>query len=167
VLIVRATKKLAERMGGFDAAPADADLPLLGEWYATAIFWRPQVALFVSETTLLPVLLPLAPASSVLKRFPAAVADVLRRQEVPGAFIEAELAKMRTGVCLPTVNRSVVGVVSGYASHASHVNRFHDGPANLAELEDLLAQTPVRTLNQPHRFPDRELADLVARSAQL
>jgi hypothetical protein len=71
---------------------------------------------------------------------------------------------MTESVCLPTADRSMVGVVSGYASHASHVNRFHDGPADLAELEDLLAQTPVRTLNQPHRFPDRELAALVASS---
>ena len=58
VLIVRATKKLAQRLGGFDDVPAEPDLSLLGEWYATVIFWRPQVALFVSETTLLPVFVP-------------------------------------------------------------------------------------------------------------
>ncbi|MEI8241225.1 MAG: hypothetical protein WCI22_17575 [Actinomycetota bacterium] len=164
MLIVRATKKLAERIGGFDRdAPAESDPPMLGEWYATAAFWRPQVAIFVSEATLLPVLVPLAPASSLNRRFPAALADVLRRQEVPGAFIEAELARMRTGVVLPTANRSMVGVVSGYVSHATHVNRFTGGP-DLAKLEDLLAQTPVRTANQPYRFPDQELAALVAAS---
>jgi hypothetical protein len=58
----------------------------------------------------------------------------------------------------------MVGVVSGYVSHATHVNRFTDGPPNLAELEDLLAQTPVRTANQPYRFPDQELAALVETS---
>jgi hypothetical protein len=34
---------------------------MLGQWYATAVFWKPQVALFVNESTLLPVLMPLAP----------------------------------------------------------------------------------------------------------
>ncbi len=29
---------------------------LMGQWYATAMFWKPQVALFVNEPTLLPVL---------------------------------------------------------------------------------------------------------------
>ncbi|MGH3826906.1 MAG: DUF6933 domain-containing protein, partial [Pseudonocardiaceae bacterium] len=64
MLIVRATKKLLDRLDppGPDAGPASTTL--LGDWYATALFWRPQVALLVSEVTLLPVLMPLAPAAT-------------------------------------------------------------------------------------------------------
>lgn len=32
---------------------------------ATALFWKPQVALLVNEPTLLPVLMPLAPAATL------------------------------------------------------------------------------------------------------
>ena len=51
-----------------------------------------------------------APASSVIRRFPAELADVLRRQKVPGAFIDKELSKMNEAVCLPTASRSMLGV---------------------------------------------------------
>lgn len=56
MLIVHATRKLAQRLGGLAPAPArPTALPALGAWYATVMFWRPQVALFVSEATLLHV----------------------------------------------------------------------------------------------------------------
>ena len=37
---------------------------MFGDWFATVVFWRPQVALFVSKPTLLPVFVPFAPAAS-------------------------------------------------------------------------------------------------------
>lgn len=63
---VHATKKLLDRLRQprVDPADAEASITALGPWYATAVMWRPQVALFVNERTLLPVLLPLAPAST-------------------------------------------------------------------------------------------------------
>jgi hypothetical protein len=165
VLIVRTTKKLAQRLGGFGPAPAEPDLPMLGEWYATAIFWRPQVALFVSETTLLPVFVPLAPATSAIRRLPAELAGVLRRQEVPGAFVDRELSKMNEVVCLPTASRSMLGVLNEYVHLANHVHAQEGGPPDLAWLEDWLAQTPMGPLHGRHGSPDRELAALIARSA--
>jgi hypothetical protein len=39
---------------------------MLGSWYATVLLWKPQVALLVNEKTLLPVLMPLAPAKDLL-----------------------------------------------------------------------------------------------------
>jgi hypothetical protein len=53
---------------GWDLAESTT---LLGEWYATALFWRPQVALLVNEPTLLPVLIPLAPGTTVPARSPS------------------------------------------------------------------------------------------------
>lgn len=41
----------------------------LGAWYATVLFWNQRLALFVNETTLLPVFVPLAPAATVIDRF--------------------------------------------------------------------------------------------------
>jgi hypothetical protein len=35
-----------------------------------ALFWKPQVVLLVNEKTLLPVLMPLAPARNLMARFP-------------------------------------------------------------------------------------------------
>ncbi len=74
---VHATKKLLDRLKVRPKpAPADATTQL-GSWYATALFWKPQVVLFVNETTLLPILVPLAPAATVIERFPGFVDEML------------------------------------------------------------------------------------------
>jgi hypothetical protein len=60
---VRGTKKFLDRVRGaapsLDVEPASN---IKGAWYATVLFWRPQVALFVNEPTCLPLFVPLAPA---------------------------------------------------------------------------------------------------------
>lgn len=73
MLVVHGTRKFLDRVGRSEAGADDTSTTRLGSWYATVLLWRPQVALFVNETTLLPVLMPLAPAASLLARFPAAL----------------------------------------------------------------------------------------------
>jgi len=59
-MVVRGTKKLLDRLGW--PGPTEASSwGRLGDWYANVWFWRPQVAMFVSERALLPVIVPLAP----------------------------------------------------------------------------------------------------------
>lgn len=59
---LHSTKKLLDRIKPEICIAGESDTAL-GNWYATALFWKPQVALLVSEKTLLPVLMPLAPAA--------------------------------------------------------------------------------------------------------
>lgn len=65
---------------------------MLGRWYATALLWRPQLALFVHDTTLLPVLMPLAPAAMALDRFPERLAEILELHDVARPVIDHEVA---------------------------------------------------------------------------
>jgi len=58
VLLVRGTKKVLDRADGPTASAGDRSTTRLGDWYVNVLFWRPQVALFVSDATLLPVLVP-------------------------------------------------------------------------------------------------------------
>ena len=75
---IHGTKKLLDRVK-YPVMPAVEDpTTALGNWYATAIFWRPQVAFLVNEATLFPVLLPLAPAASIAARFPDALESILK-----------------------------------------------------------------------------------------
>ena len=90
MLVVRATKKLLDRIGPPNLGDGEQSTTLMGQWYATALFWKPHVALFVNETTLLPVLMPLAPAASLLARFPQHLAAVLAAHGTPGAVIDEE-----------------------------------------------------------------------------
>jgi hypothetical protein len=114
VLIVHGTRKFLDRVGRPTAMPDEQSTKSLGDWYATAILWRPQVALFVNETTLLPVLLPLAPAASVVDRFRASVAEVLRAHGISRSFVEAEVAQMSDHRLATTKNRSVVGIMNEF-----------------------------------------------------
>lgn len=84
VFTIHATRKLLDRVAQPVREPVAEPSTALGNWYATAMFWRPQhLVLLVSERTLLPVLVPLAPASSLMERFPGCLVEVLERLEVP------------------------------------------------------------------------------------
>jgi hypothetical protein len=58
------TKKLLDRFKSAVVASLSPATASLGNWYAAALFWKPQVALLVNERTLLPALMPLACVSS-------------------------------------------------------------------------------------------------------
>lgn len=58
------TKKLLDRIKP-EISPYGQSNALLGNWHVTALFWKPQIAILVSERILLPLLMPLAPASSL------------------------------------------------------------------------------------------------------
>jgi hypothetical protein len=64
------TSICGERVKGPFAPAVEKPTTSLGNWCATAVFWRPPVAGFLNERTLLPLLLPLAPATTLVKRFP-------------------------------------------------------------------------------------------------
>ena len=66
-----------------------------GEWYATAMAWRPYVAAPVDGPTLRPLLMPLAPAVTPPARVGAELAAVLTAHALPDAVVEEGLRRMR------------------------------------------------------------------------
>ncbi|MGC4850582.1 DUF6933 domain-containing protein [Micromonospora sp. DT15] len=160
MLIVRATKKLLDHTHPPRAVEGDHDTTLLGPWYATALFWRPRLALLVNERTLLPVLLPLAPARSLPARVPDEIATVLDAHQVPRAFIADELRHMQDCRFATTANRSVVGIMNEFTKLAEIYTDDSAHP-NLVTLSLRLATTPCSPLYATNVSPDRELAALV------
>ncbi|MFE3450815.1 DUF6933 domain-containing protein [Nonomuraea sp. NPDC059194] len=122
-------------------------------WYATVLFWRPQVALFVNEPTLLPVLMPLAPGATLLERFPSTVAAVLAMHGAPQPIIDDEMHRMREKRLAKTTNRSVTGVMTEFARLAEF---YREGTSELPELARRLARVPCGPLYKRHVSPDRE-----------
>jgi hypothetical protein len=160
VLIVRATKKLLDRIGLPNLGEGEQSTTLTGQWYATAIFWKPQVALFVSEPTLLPVLMPLAPTATLLARFPQQLSAVLTAHGTPQAVIDEDLRQMRDHRLAKTANRSVVGIMNEFTALANAYRGDTPAPDLLA-LAIRLAATPCGPLYSKHVSPDRELAALL------
>ena len=158
--VLHCTKKLLERIKPVVVPQPNASDTQLGNWYATALFWKPQVALLVNEGTLLPVLMPLAPASSLAQRFPYYLAQVLAAHGVPESFIAHEVSRMASAQYGKTANRSVVGVMNQFAYIAEH-ERTYVGSADLIGLSLKLSETPCSPLYEGAGSPQRELRRLV------
>lgn len=106
MFVVRGTKKFLDRVGKVDAADERPSTTVLGDWYATVWFWRPQVTLFVNDLTLLPVLLPMAPASTVVQRFALGLPETFSDYGLDPRFVEAEIADMAEHRLTTTASRS-------------------------------------------------------------
>lgn len=157
---IHCTNKLLERVKQpVSAAPA-TPTTYLGNWYATALFWKPQAALLVNERTLLPVLMPLAPAAELAQRFPEYLASVLLAHGTPHALIEHELNAMLDFHYAKTVNRSLVGMLNQF-SYLAEGYRGYNQTADLRWLSMKLSETPCSPLYKKAVSPDRELRRLI------
>jgi len=163
MMLVRGTKKFLDRVGSPEPGEHVA-AGLLGDWYASALFWRPQTALFVNERSLVPVLLPLAPAATVLDRFPAAFAHVAAAIGVDRAVLDAELATMQTHTLAKTASRQILGVMNDFAHLAEH-HRLQHHEVDLVDLSLRLARVPCSPLYKSHISPDRALQALLGQPA--
>lgn len=159
MFLLRATLKLRQRIGPPASHDGERSTTLLGDWYATMLPWRPQVALLVNERTLLSALVPLAPAATMPARVADQVGEVLAAHHVSDSTICAEVDQMRQWRIVPTANRSIVGVMNEFAFLA---DTWRDvARPNLLDLAVRLAATPCSPLYQRHVSPDRELAAIV------
>jgi hypothetical protein len=155
------TKKLLHRIKPSAIAPDVAPGTLLGNWYATALFWKPQVALLVNEKTLLPVLMLLAPATDLATRFPEQLAGVLVAHGIPRQFIDHELAQMNEVQYAKTSNRSVVGIMNQFSYLAEGYSEYLE-TKDLLALSLKLSETPCSPLYKSAISPDRALKALAA-----
>ncbi len=157
---IHATKKLLDRVKHPVTEPVAEPSTLLGNWYGTALFWKPQVALFVNEGTLLPVLVPLAPAADLHSRFPDDLARVLDAIGAPIDFVAQEILAMTDATFAKTANRSVIGSTNLFAFMAE-TWRTKRGGEDLLAISAWLAHTPCSPLYKRTGFPDLEVLALV------
>lgn len=163
------TKKLLDRIKPEICAPGRSDTSL-GNWYATLLFWKPQVALLVSERTLLPVLMPLAPSATLARRFPAQLALVLKEHGVSSEFIAQEVWRMDKVQYAKTANRSVVGILNEFVMQAEFwlaAYAYEKGDDDdLLAISAKLAETPCSPLYKGPVSPDKALHELVKAGSQ-
>jgi hypothetical protein len=155
MMVVRGTKKFLDRAG----RPVTGEVTssgLLGDWYVNVWFWRPQVAVFVNERTLLPVLVPLAPAATAVARLPGSFAEMARHIGVNATALAAELSMMSEFVLAKTASRSVLGTMNEFSHLADNYRWLHD-VIELIDLSLWLAQVVCGPLRGGEGSPDREL----------
>lgn len=155
--VIYCTKKLLDRIKPLSVAPSSASDAVLGNWCATALFWKPQLALFVHEETLLPVIMPLAPVGTLAERFPTHLAMVLNALEVDAEFIASKVAAMNQVRYAKTSNRRVLGIMNQFIYLAEGYRDYLE-TTDLLELTLKLAHVPCSPLYKRETFPDRELS---------
>jgi len=160
MLYLHCTQKLLNRLR-LEAIEVGSSTTRLGSWYATVLPWKRQIAMLVNEQTLLPVLMPLAPATNLSTRFPEALAAILAALGVSPSFIESEVSQMQVVKYAKTQNRSVVGIMTQFA-YLAEGYRAYDKMNDLIALSLKLAHTPCSPLYKGPVFPDRALKELTS-----
>ena len=115
--------------------------------------------MLVNEKTLLPVLMPLAPATELAQRFPEHLSSVLLAHGAPYGLIEHELAAMHNFQCDKTANRSLVAMLTQF-SYLAEGDRDYE-TTDLLWLSLRLSETPCSPLSKSSISPDRELRRLI------
>jgi hypothetical protein len=157
---IHCTKKLLDRVKLPVSTGLITPTTYLGNWYATALFWKPQVALLINERTLLPVLMPLAPVAELALRFPEHLASVLFAHGAPHALVEHELTAMLDFQYAKTSNRSLLGMLNQF-KYLVEGYRNYNQTTDLLWLSMKLSETPCSPLYKKAISPNRELRRLI------
>ncbi|SAL86300.1 hypothetical protein AWB74_07642 [Caballeronia arvi] len=160
MLYLHCTQKLLNRLKP-EVVEVGSSTTKLGSWYATVLPWERQIAMLVNERTLLPVLMPLAPAKNLSTRFPEALAEILAAHGVSHSFIDSEVSEMQVVNYAKTQNRSVIGIMTQFAYLAEQY-RAYDKTNELIALSLKLAHTPCSPLYKGPVFPERALKELTS-----
>jgi hypothetical protein len=163
VLVFRCTQKLRTRL----KVPTVSDLPhsttQLSDWYGNILFvGRVPLVLFISETTMLPVVITLRESKTIVPRFQVALSAVLEKLQMPPSAVRQEVDANGGFVFGPTASRSTVGVLNDLGFLAGvHIESGECG--NLLELSLRLSGVPIGPLK--HVFPDEAVRMRLAPTA--
>lgn len=149
MVILRLTEKLLGQVGP-PTPTVTASTTLLGDWTGTLlIIGRRQFILLISEFSRLPVLMPVRDRKHLARRFPDALAPVLRLLGVPEDAVAREVEASREVVIARTNSRSLLGTLTDFSFLLSHYLRGK-AEADLVEAALWLSRTPVGPLGYEH-----------------
>lgn len=116
------------------------------------------MALFVNERTLLPVLVPLAPALNLAERFPQYLFKILLSQGVSESFMQQELDHLDKVVYCKSTNRSIIGILNMFTSHLEGYQYMHYAD-DCYSLSMMMADTPCGPLYKSTITPGNALRE--------
>lgn len=119
MLTFRCTQKLLSTLKVTAPADPPPSTTELGDWYGNTLFvGHLRLVIFISESTMLPVVITLRESRTLVPRFRSALAEVLQVLRLPTGIIEREVDAQGSAAFGRTANRRVVGVMNELAFHA-------------------------------------------------
>jgi hypothetical protein len=115
VFTLRCTKRLLKHLGLTPRLEDSTPTTRLGDWYGNLIF-TPEgpIALFASERSLLPVIVPASPVAAVFPWFLEATAGMLQAVGVPESAVRTEFREMSDILIGRTRNRRILGSMNDF-----------------------------------------------------
>jgi len=87
----------------------------LGDWYGNVLFsGYHRLIIFVSEQSLLPVIMPLRERKQLLPSFRSRLSELLFHLDVSEKAVSLELVNMERALIARTSNRSVLGTMNQF-----------------------------------------------------
>lgn len=140
MITVRCTAKLLRRLKAVPAERLVTSTAALGDWHANLLRVRTtQVVLFANDRSLLPVVVPAAPASTLLERFRTAAGEMLKLLEVSQVRIALEVSRMAETQVSRTASRQVLGSMTDFAFM---LEAYLEGGDDLMTASLRLAEAP-------------------------
>jgi len=163
VLAFRCTQKLRSSLKVTGPPELPHSSTQLGDWYGNTLFvGRFRYVIFISETTMLPVVVALRESKTIVPRFQVALSEVLEKLQMPPSVVRQEIDADGGFVFGPTASRSVVGVLTDLGFLAGvHIESGQCG--SLLELSLRLSGVPIGPLK--HVFPDEAVRMRLAPTA--
>ncbi len=132
----------------------------LGDWYGNVLFsGHHRLIIFVSEQSLLPVIMPLRERTQLLPSFRSRLSELLFHLSVTEKAVSLELAEMREVSIANTSSPSVLGTMNDFIRSAKMYIQMHDD-FGLLDIELWLADTPCGP--KVYRFPNKLAPQLLA-----
>lgn len=159
----RCTQKLIKRLGLSVISTPPNPTTKLGDWYGNALFIKHhRLMMFVSDRSLLPVIMPIRERQNLLSNFRTRLSTLLLQLEVEERLVSGELNRMEEAVIAPTASPSVLGSMNDFTQNAKVYFQMHDD-FRLLDLELWLAEAPCGPLG--YRSPNQVAPVLLAQGS--
>ena len=159
----RCTQKLIERLGASVASDPPIPTTRLGDWYGNVLFIRHhRLMMFVSDRSLLPVIMPLRERQGLVSYFRSRLSRLLFQLGVEERLVSNELSQMEEAVIGVTASPSVLGSMNDFTQNAKVYFQMHEG-FRLLDLELWLAEAPCGPLD--YRSPNQVAPALLVRGS--
>lgn len=150
MLVLRCTHKLLARLKSVGSEPSLRSTTRLGDWYGNTLSTgEHRLVLFVSESTFLPVVIPLRESRTMVARFRVALRQILQSLAVHSATIEKEIDEGGEVVIASTASRRVLGVMNDLAFQAKWIID-HRSSGDWLQLSLSLGEVPCGPLRFVH-----------------
>jgi hypothetical protein len=156
----RCTQKLIKRL----SLPVISNPPnpttQLGDWYGNVLLIRhKQLMMFVSDRSLLPVIMPIRERQNLLINFQKRLSTLLIQLGIEEQLVSDELDQMDEFVIAPTTSKSVLGSMNDFILTTKTYFQMYDN-IRLLDIELLLAETPIGPMD--YRSPNQVAPELLA-----